>query len=95
MKKVEYSFVHSSDDRLHSLSTEKHDDYTLPDFTKEVPVATKKDEKQNSITLSHSWRPTKSEMVLIKRITFRDSEKFEDLYRIAARDGADSITFKH
>lgn len=95
MKKVEYSFVHNPEDRLHSLSTEKHDDYSLPDFTKEVPDATKKDETSDSTTLTHSWRPTKSEMVLVKRITFRNGECFSDLYRIAARDGADSITFKH
>lgn len=95
MKKVEYSFVHNAEDRLHSLSTEKHDEYSLPDFTKDVPVATKKDETSDSTTLNHSWRPTKSEIVLVKRITFRNNERFSDLYRVAARDGADSITFKH
>ncbi|MFH1785435.1 MAG: hypothetical protein ABH842_03320 [Candidatus Micrarchaeota archaeon] len=95
MKKVEYTFVHNAEDRLQALGTGKYDDYELPEFTKEVPVSSRKQENSDSVTLDYSWKPSKSESIRIKKIRFRKGEEFSDLYRIAARDGADSITFKH
>ncbi|VVC04407.1 Uncharacterised protein [Candidatus Bilamarchaeum dharawalense] len=95
MKKVEYSFVRSAEDRLHTLDTEKLEDYTLPEFSREVPLSTRKQETEHGVSLEHSWKASKCESIRIKKVTFRKGEELTDLYRIAARDGADSITFKH
>jgi len=95
MKRMEYTFVSSEQDIAHSIDHSKHDDYELPEFVKQVPISTKKQEGQESITLEHTWKTANCESVRVKKITFRKGEEFGDLYRLAVRDGADSITFKH
>lgn len=95
MKKTEYSFVQEAENVLHTLDASKHDDYDLPEFTKEVPVSSKKKEEGSTVTVEYDWKETKNESIRVKRIDFRKGEDLSDLYRIAARDGADSICFKH
>ncbi|MDD5172081.1 MAG: hypothetical protein PHF60_03535 [Candidatus ainarchaeum sp.] len=95
MKKIEYSFVQEAENVLHTLDASKYDDYDLPEFTKEVPVSSRKKESGDTISVEYDWKETKNESIRIKRIDFRKGEDLADLYRIAARDGADSICFKH
>jgi hypothetical protein len=95
MKKTEFAFVQNPEDRLHALEAGKHDDYLLPEFTKEVPTSSRKKESGDTVTVEYDWRDTKSEHIRVKKIDFRSGEKLSDLYRVAARDGADSITFVH
>ena len=96
MKKTEFAFVQEEGDRQLSLDAGKHDDYMLPEFTKEVPVSSRKHESADTIAQEYEWKEGKSECIRVKRIDFRKGEDdLLDLYRVAARDGADSICFKH
>jgi hypothetical protein len=97
MKKTEYVEAHtpSADEKLRELETGKHDDYELPEFTKEVPVSSRRHESDGSITMEYDWKRTESPSIRISRLTFRGSEDLSGLYRIGARDGADSICFRH
>ncbi len=95
MKKTEYSFVQEEGDRLHIIEAGKHDDYVLPEFTKEVPFSSRKKEGSDSVSIEYEWRSMNSEVLRVRRIEFRKGEALSDLYRVAARDGADSITFTH
>lgn len=95
MKKTEYSFTQEAEDVLHTLDASKHDDYDLPEFTKEVPTASRKKESGDSISVEYDWKESKNESIRIKRIDFRKGEDLTGIYKIAARDGADSICFKH
>jgi hypothetical protein len=45
--------------------------------------------------MEHEWKQSNSPSIRIRRMDFRKGESLSDLYRIAARDGADSITFRH
>lgn len=98
MKRTEYADVHipSADEKLHELETGKHDDYELPEFTKEVPVSSSRHESGGSVTMEYGWKKSDTPSIKITRMTFRGGEEgVADLYRIAARDGADSICFSH
>jgi hypothetical protein len=97
MKKTEYAEVHipSPDEKLHELETGKTDDYELPEFSKEVPVVSRRHDNGDSVTMEYDWKRTESPSIRITRATFRSGEELADLYRIAARDGADSICFRH
>jgi hypothetical protein len=96
MKKTEFAFVQEEGDRQLSLDAGKHDDYMLPEFARDVPVSSKKHESADTVTQEYDWKESKSQCIRVKRIDFRKGEEgLLDLYRIAARDGADSICFKH
>lgn len=96
MKKTEFAFVQEEGDRQLSLDAGKHDDYMLPEFTKEVPVSSRKHESGETVSQEYEWKESKSECIRVKRIDFRRNEDgLLDLYRVAARDGADSICFRH
>ena len=95
MKKTEFSFVQDEGDRLHAIDAGKHDDYVLPEFTKEVPTSSRKRETGDTATIEYDWKSTSSEMLRVKRIDYRSGTDLSGLYRVAARDGADSITFRH
>lgn len=95
MKKTEFSFVQDEGDRLHTIEAGKHDDYELPEFTKEVPAASRRKEAGDSVSIEYDWKSLKSDMIRVKRIEFRKDMDLSGLYRVAARDGADSITFRH
>jgi len=96
MKKTEYAFVQGETDIRTSMDAGKHDDYMLPEFTREVPVSSKKRESGDTVSQEYEWKESKSESIRIKKIDFRKGEDaLLDLYRVAARDGADSITFRH
>ncbi len=95
MKKTEYSFVQEPEDRLQTIESGKHDDYELPEFTKEVPISSRKKEGADTVSLEYDWKSTPSEMIRIRKIDFRKDTDLSDLYRVAARDGADSICFRH
>src|SRR5271157_2913509 len=95
MKKTEYSFVQEPEDRLHSIDAGKHDEAILPEFAREVPLSSKKKESGETTTVDYDWKNSKSEQVRVRRIDFRTSEELSDLYRVPARDGVDSICFRH
>lgn len=95
MKKTEFALVQGEGDRLHSIDAGKHDEFGLPEFTKEVPVSSRRKEAQEDVTIEYDWKNSQSQMIRVKKITFRKSGELSDLYRIAARDGSDSISFRH
>jgi hypothetical protein len=97
MKKTEYAEAHipSADEKLQELETGKHDDYELPEFSKEVPVSSRKHESGDGVTMEYSWKRTDSPSIRVNRLIFRSDEDLSGLYRIGARDGADSICFRH
>jgi len=83
------------EERQQMLDAGKQDDYDLPEFTKEVPVSSKRHEHGDTVTVEHEWEKNTSPSVKVKRIDFHKDENLNDLYRVAARDGADSICFRH
>lgn len=98
MKVTEFaaSQIPSSEEKRAELYSEKLDDYELPEFSKEVPVSSKKSAKDGNTSFEYEWNKTDSPSIKIKKIDFLSQETgLEDLYRVAARDGADSISFKH
>ena len=97
MKKTEYSEprVPSADEKIHELETGKHDEDGLPEFSKEVPVSSKRHESGSDTTVEYAWKRSDSPSIRVSRITFRSGEDLSSLYRIGARDGADSICFRH
>jgi hypothetical protein len=97
MKKMEYSETHIDAEGIQqTLDAGKHDESQLPEFSKEVPEARKRSEHSNTVRIEYEWKhASPSEIMKIHRIDFRKGEGLEDLYRIAARDGADSLTFTH
>ncbi|MFH0885241.1 MAG: hypothetical protein V1861_06030 [Candidatus Micrarchaeota archaeon] len=96
MKKTEFAFVQEEGDRQLSIDAGKHDDYMLPEFARDVPTSSKKSEAGGTVSQDYEWKASKSECIRVKRIEFRkDEDDLLDLYRVAARDGADSICFKH
>ncbi|MFH0737437.1 MAG: hypothetical protein V1827_03040 [Candidatus Micrarchaeota archaeon] len=96
MKKTEFAFKQEPEDRQLSLDAGKHDDYDLPEFSKEVPVSSRKSESGESACVEYEWNESKCQSIRIKRIDYRSSEEgLSDLYRVLARDGADSVCFRH
>jgi hypothetical protein len=96
MKKTEFAFVQEAGGIKHTLDAGKHDDYELPEFTKEVPTSSRKHESGDSVSQEYEWKQSRSESIRVRRIDFRKGEDgLLDLYRVAARDGADSICFMH
>jgi hypothetical protein len=96
MKKTEYSdlvvTVNVPQEQMHM---EKQEDFTLPEFTKEVPVSSKKNDNKEERTVEYEWKNSKTEVLRIKKITFRKGEDLDQVYRVAAKDGEDSVTFNH
>jgi hypothetical protein len=97
MKITEYtaSQVQTAEEKRAELYSEKLDDYELPEFSKEVPVSSKKSQKGATVTVDYDWNKTDTPSIKIKKIDFNNNESLEGLYRVAARDGADSISFKY
>ncbi len=97
MKKTEFAITKGAEESLHtSIDSSKFDDYELPEFSKEVPTSSRKNVSGNNSDVEYEWKETKTEILRIKRIDYRKSEEnLSDIYRVAARDGADSICFKH
>ncbi len=97
MKKTEYSELHVPDasERLTVLEAGKCEDEQLPEFTKEVPISSKKKESKDMVTVEYGWKKSNSPSIRIKKMEYRTGESLSGLYRIAARDGADSISFVH
>lgn len=73
----------------------KPDDYELPEFTKEVPISSKKSTEGESTIIDYDWPEVKSPSIKIKKIEFRNGEDLTNMFRINARDGADSIAFQY
>ncbi|MBU0532232.1 hypothetical protein KKB44_01935 [Candidatus Micrarchaeota archaeon] len=96
MKKTEYSGAYKTEDGIReTLDAGKPDEHMLPDFSREVP-SSKRNEDVNGIDVEYEWKTASaSDIIKIKKIVFRKGEDLEEFYRIAARDGADSICFRH
>ena len=84
-----------SNEKQHALEVGKNEDYGLPEFTKEVPKTSKRSESEGSVTVEYEWEQVSSPSIKISRIDYRPGENLEGLYRINARDGADSISFRY
>ncbi|MBD3210517.1 hypothetical protein GF318_04000 [Candidatus Micrarchaeota archaeon] len=96
MKKMEYSEALREAEIQQTLDAGKHDECQLPDFSKEVPDSNKKTENGNTIHIDYHWKNKSPSAILkVDKIDFRKGEELEGFYRVAARDGADSITFTH
>jgi hypothetical protein len=97
MKKTEFAESHmlAADERLHELEAGKHEDYSLPEFTKEVPISSKRKESGDRVTLEYEWKDSASPTIKVKKLDYRKGTDLTGLYRVAARDGADSISFRH
>ena len=95
MKKTEFALVQGEEDRLQSIDAGKLDESKLPEFAKEVPVASRRKEAPEDFTVEYDWKNSQSQIIRVKKITFRKEENLSDFYRVAARDGADSISFRH
>lgn len=96
MKKTEYiESLTSQKDRLGELCAEKQDDYELPEFSRDVPISSRSYETGKETVVEYEWKRTDSPSIRVKKAKFRKGESLADLYRVAARDGADSICFKH
>ncbi len=97
MKKTEYAESHipGPEERRQELEAGKCEEYELPEFTKEVPASSRKKDSGDRLTIEYEWKETKSPSIKVKRIEYRKNEDMAGLYRVAARDGADSICFKH
>lgn len=98
MKKFEYSKAYYSDtavDKLHELEQVKQEDYELPEFSKEIPIRSRKKEKNDSITINYSWKYAESHCIKVDEITFKKGHKLKNFYKVNARDGLDSICIKH
>jgi len=83
----------NTEERQHLLNASKYGDDELPEFSKEVPTASKKHEKGGDTTVDYKWNKSDSPIIRIQRIVYRKGEKLDELYRVAARDGADSVCF--
>jgi len=97
MKKTEYSevVVKNAEDRQLELDSGKKDDSTLPQFSKEVPLSTKKRDNGDSTIVEHNWKNSRCESIRVKEITFLKGEQLDTIYMINARDGADSASLVH
>jgi len=97
MKKTEYSevVVKNPEDRQLELDSGKKDDSTLPQFSKEVPLSTKKRDSGNSTIVEHNWKNSNCESIRVKEITFMKGEQLDTVYMINARDGVDSASLVH
>ncbi|HID72644.1 TPA: hypothetical protein EYP38_01770 [Candidatus Micrarchaeota archaeon] len=97
MKKFEYSesYFSTPADKLQEIELGKHDDYDLPEFSKEVPSASSKSEKGDTVTVRYSWRNKESPSLKVRNIEYSREEPLEDFYKTNARDGADTICVKH
>jgi len=97
MKKFEYSesYFSSESDKLHELESGKHDDYDLPEFSKEVPSSSNKKENGDSVSVKYSWRNSESPSLKVKDIEYRAGESLDNFYKTNARDGADTICFRN
>lgn len=97
MKKTEYSgsYMPDAEEKRHELEAGKQDDYDLPEFTKEVPVSSKRSESGDRLTVEYEWKDVPSPSIKISRLDYRRGTDLGELYKVAARDGADSICFRH
>ena len=97
MKKTEYAESHrgGEEERQQMIDAGKQNDYELPEFTKEVPLSSRKHEHGENVTVEYEWKKSTSPSIKVKRIDFRKNQELSDLYRVLARDGADSICFVH
>lgn len=98
MKKTGYIESHtpSADEIRQELYAEKQEDYELPEFSKEVPVSSRRNESGEDAWIEYDWKMSSSPSIKVKRIDFRKKEEgLSDLYRVAVRDGADTICFRH
>ncbi len=95
MKKTEYAGRMSETEGRQLIESSKHDETVLPEFSREVPVSSKKAEKDGNVLIDYKWKKTAGPSVYVRRICYRDGEELDNLYRIAARDGTDSFSFVH
>lgn len=97
MKKCEYLDVQVQDpeERQLELDSGKKDEANLPQFSKHVPTSSKKTVRGDSMTVEYKWKECNCDKLHFKNITFRKGEDIGNLFRLDARDGADSVSLVH
>jgi len=93
LKKTGYTGVHIADaqERQLELDSGKKDDPELPQFSRDVPVSSRRTVHGGNVTLEYRWKANQNENIHIREITFRDSEQLDGLFRVDARDGIDAV----
>ena len=97
MKKSEYFEIYAPDpaERQQELDAEKREEYDLPEFTKEIPISSKRTEAGGTVTMEYEWEGQSSPGIKICSVSFREGEDLSELCKIAARDGMDSVSFTY
>jgi hypothetical protein len=97
MKKFEYNEHYSDEqpDKLHELEQAMQEDYDLPEFSKEVPSSSKRNDGADATTIEYSWRKPQGQALKVRKIEFSKKEMLDDFYKTNVRDGADTICFGH
>ncbi len=97
MKKCEFKDAHipSAAEKQEEINEAKHEETTLPFFSKEVPVSSKKYEMDGTVVVEYSWRESRSPSMKVKKLVYGKGENLQNLYRINREDGFDTATIKH
>jgi hypothetical protein len=94
MKKCGYKDNHfpSTGEKQEEIDGAKHEDVTLPLFSKEVPVSSRRYEAGENVVVEYSWKKTKSPSIKIKKLVYRKEENLGNLHRIHRKDGCDRLS---
>jgi len=97
MKKTEYaaSVGSSAEDRLLELESEKMDENELPEFSREVPLSASRKDTEAETEIEYEWKESLGPSIRVSRMTFVKGAGLEDVFKVHARDGADSVSFNH
>ncbi|NYZ77145.1 hypothetical protein H0O02_02400 [Candidatus Micrarchaeota archaeon] len=96
MKAFKYTEEHlpSSYERQEEIDDAKQDDDSLPFFSREVPISSKRHEAAGAIEVEYSWNESKTPSIKVERMLFNRNELLGDLYRIDKRDGTDRLALE-
>jgi len=74
----------------------KEEETSLPKFSKEVPLDSKRTETKGIVSIKYGWPPGETNTIKVKYLEFMKGEKhFENLYRISEYDGVDRSTLHY
>ncbi len=94
MKKCGYKDNHfpSVGEKQEEIDCAKHEDVTLPLFSKEVPVSSSKYEANGNVVVEYSWKESRSPSIKIKKLVYKKDENLRNLYRVPRKDGSDRLS---
>jgi len=96
-RKIEYAEIGipSTTERQIELDSSKMEDQNLPQFSREVPVSSKRWEHGDSVVVEHKWKNTLCSNIRTSEMTFRKGEQLENFHLLNARDGVDTASHLH